>query len=1131
MKNALRIRLYIGFGLALALVILGCFFSYYTFDKQRQDARWVEHTYEAITTALQVNRLVHEMESAGLTYRSTRNFDELAPYFAIREQPLQQLRELRLHIMDNGAQMKQLNAIENDLVNLLNYWEQFGTPRYDSNYVFNNLPTVTLEERALLDKVHDGISRFVDAERELLVARNRKSDRAVTVAIAVQMINSAFIMLVAVILMVVLFRQFSHRVAVQLELKRKLKEEVVLHESTNEKNWMLSGMSVINETLRGDVALSDLASSCLKALTDYLQFPAGAVYCFDEESRLLQLQAGVALPDSVKRSCALGEGITGEAARRKEITILSEVPPDYWRIESSGGSSLPGTVICLPLWHDKRLAGVIELAAFGEVEAKHTGLLKAVSAAIATAFNAAVSREKVLSLLQMVQQQKDELEAQQEKLQESNEELTRQSEVLQASEEELRVQEEELRQINEEMNVQNNTLEQARQELALKAEELEQSSRYKSEFLANMSHELRTPLNSILILARLLEEDKERNLTEKQVQYAGIIHRSGSDLLGLINDILDLSKIEAGRIDMHIEPVPVASLVKEIEQLFAVVAQEKHIRFGTHIAPGVPDHIETDKQRLEQVIRNLLSNAFKFTPAEGAVQVRWTVEADELHIAVSDTGTGIPVEKQLLIFDAFRQADGSTSRKYGGTGLGLSISKELIARLGGRIHLESKMGEGSTFTIIMPLTAPAQAPPAEREASAPAFRELPHHVNTGEEVEDDRDTLKGQQKPVLIIEDDVNFATILRDFARQNGYKVLVAHNGNDGVFLARKYRPLAIILDMNLPLIDGSSVLKILKSNDELKNILVHVISAGEISLQVQGNIQGFTQKPLQMTDLESVFTGISKQLKALFKKVLVISDGLLSEHPSLQALSNERGMEVAYVKDVDEAVNTLAETGYDGIILDVGKDIGKGIRDLERLKELTKDRHTPVIIYLDHDISEADELLLTKNAAALVRNSTFSTDRLMDELELFLYKLKKIKTTPLPSKAAVMEEDNLAGKKVLVVDDDMRNVFSLSALFSGHGMEVVTAADGREGLSQLAANPDTHIVLMDIMMPVMDGYEAMRRIRQDSRYSTLPVIAVTAKAMTGDREKCIEAGASDYISKPVDSAKLLSLMRVWLK
>lgn len=1131
MKNALRIRLYIGFGLALALVILGCFFSYYTFNQQRQNARWVERTYEAITTAQLVNRLVHQMESAGLTYRSTRSFDELAPYFAIRAQPLQHLQELKGYISDNASQLQQLNVIESDLVNLLNYWEQFGTPRYDSNYVFSNLPAVTLEERVLLDKVHDGIIRFVDAERELLAARNRKSDKAVTVAITVQMINSAFILLVAVILMVVLFSQFRHRVAVQLELKRKLKEEVVLHESTNEKNWMLSGMSVINETLHGDIALSDLASACLKALTDYLQFPAGAVYCFDEESQLLQLQAGVALPDSVKRSCALGEGILGEAARRKEMTILAEVPPDYWHIESSGGSSLPGTLICLPLRHDKRLAGVIELAAFGEVKAKHTGLLKAVSSAIATAFNAAVSREKVLSLLQTIQQQKDELEAQQEKLQESNEELTRQSEILQASEEELRVQEEELRQINEEMNVQNNTLEQARQELALKAEELEQSSRYKSEFLANMSHELRTPLNSILILARLLEEDKERNLTEKQVQYAGIIHRSGSDLLGLINDILDLSKIEAGRIDLHIEPVPVGSLVKEIEQLFAVVAQEKHIRFETHIAPGVPDHIETDKQRLEQVIRNLLSNAFKFTPAEGSVQVHWTVEADGLHIAVSDTGAGIPVEKQLLIFDAFRQADGSTSRKYGGTGLGLSISKELIARLGGRIHLESRMGEGSTFTIIMPVTAPAQTPPAEREAPAPAFRELPHNINAGEEVEDDRDSLKGQQKPVLIIEDDVNFATILRDFARQNGYKVLVAHNGNDGVFLARKYRPQAIILDMNLPLIDGSSVLKILKSNDELKNILVHVISAGEISLQVRDSIQGFTQKPLQMTDLESVFTGISKQLKALFKKVLVISDGLLSEHPSLQALSHERGMEVAYVKDADEAVNILAETGYDGVILDVGKDIGKGISDLERLKKLTKGRHTPVIIYLDHDISAADELLLTKDAAALVRNSTFSTDRLMDELELFLYRLKKIETPPLPGKAPVMEEDNLAGKKVLVVDDDMRNVFSLSALFSGHGMEVVTAADGREGLSQLAANPDTHIVLMDIMMPVMDGYEAMRRIRQDSRFSTLPVIAVTAKAMTGDREKCIEAGASDYISKPVDSAKLLSLMRVWLK
>lgn len=1119
MRASLRIRLYIGFALALLLVILGGVFSYIEFIKQRDDARQVEHTYEAITRAQRINYVIHEMESAGITFRSTRVFSKLDPYFANREKVLPLLNDLKHLIAGNQAQLKKLDTVESDLIRLLNYWESLG--RLDSNYVFANVQNVALEERQYLDKVYGELIDFILVERALLSERNAESEKGVRGALRIQVINSAFILLLATILMIVCFREFSHRVNTQLELKRKLKEETALREDASEKNWLLRGMSDVNENLHGDVALPELAGRCLPALLGYLGLPAGAVYYYNEDEDVLTLCAGVALPADVKTTCAPGEGLTGQAAIGKHVKILQNVPSGYWKIEGASGSMEPGALIFVPLWHDSALIGVLELASFTAVPASVPILLDAVSTAIATAFNAALARTKVMSLLQTVNRQKEELEAQQHRLQESNEELTRQSEVLQASEEELRVQEEELRQINEEMNVQNNTLEQARRELAQKAQELEQSSRYKSEFLANMSHELRTPLNSILILARLLEEDKGKNLTDKQKQYAGIIHKSGSDLLQLINDILDLSKIEAGRVELYIEPVQVKALVNEEEQLFAVVAQEKNIRFETHIAAEVPVQIRTDKQRLEQIIRNLLSNAFKFTPAGGTVKMRWTMEEDELRIAVSDTGPGIPEEKQRLIFDAFRQADGSTSRKFGGTGLGLSISKELVERLGGHIHLESRQGQGSTFTIVMPATQ------QESAETAPANVPQPARKPAGD-LEDDRGQLKGQEKLVLIIEDDPHFAAILRDFAREKGYKTIVARDGNEGLLLARQYLPLAIILDINLPLIDGNSVLKILKNHDELKGILVHVISAGEISLQTRDKIVGFTQKPLQIADLEAVFSGIGEQLKALFKKVLVISNSVLSENLSLQSLSRERRMETTYVKNMEEAAREIGANAYDGIILDVEQDTQQGIHDLARLKKLTK---SPVIVYLDHDISEADELLLTKDAAALVRNSTFSTDRLMEELELFLYKLKDVSRNSPSGASPVTEEDNLAGKKVLVVDDDMRNVFSLSALFSAHGMEVVSAADGKEGLAQLEKNPDTRIVLMDIMMPEMDGYEAMRRIRQDARFSSLPVIAVTAKAMTGDREKCIEAGASDYISKPIDNAKLLSLMRVWLK
>jgi CheY-like chemotaxis protein/anti-sigma regulatory factor (Ser/Thr protein kinase) len=579
---------------------------------------------------------------------------------------------------------------------------------------------------------------------------------------------------------------------------------------------------------------------------------------------------------------------------------------------------------------------------------------------------------------------------------------------------------------------------------------------------------------------------------------------------------------------MNIEYVSVKSMLMDLEQLFHVVAEEKNIKFITSIAAGVPETIPTDRQRLEQVIRNLLSNAFKFTPKEGTIKLHWEVKADGLHISVSDTGTGIPADKKQLIFEAFRQADGSTNRKYGGTGLGLSISKELIKRLGGEIQLESKEGEGSTFTVVM--HTDIVLPPPVEKVIGPVLPVIPDKLpDIDQKIEDDRNQLSKQDNLVLIIEDDIHFAGILRDFARGKGYKTIVALNGNEGLFFARKYLPAAILLDMNLPLIDGTSILKILKNNDELKHILVHVISAGSISLQVRDKIQGYTQKPVQMTDLESVFSGISQQLQARFKKVLVVSDGVLLHHPSLQSLSDERQMHTQYnrVTTMGEAETELKEKNYDGIILDVSTDMRAGIVNLGRLKHLT-DKGNPIIVYLDHDISEADELLLKRDAAAIVRNSTFSTDRLMDELELFLYKLKE--TNPAHKTGNSSIEKKLEGRKVLLADDDMRNVFSLSALLADHGMHVITAADGKEALARLEENPDVNIVLMDIMMPEMDGYEAMRQIRMNGRFSQLPVIALTAKAMTGDREKCIAAGASDYIAKPVESSKLLSLMHVWM-
>jgi len=1128
MKIPLKIRLYIGFGVALVLVIAGGIISFITFNNQRDEAKWVEHSYEVITLAQRINRYVYEIESAGIAYRSTHQPKFLEPYLESGTKIMPAVYDLKKMVADNRAQTMRVVTVENEMISLLNFWQALSAMK-DTSYVFNHAGDITLTERKLLDAVHNSLMNVLVEERALLVNRDQTNDTSVQHFIIALIANTVLILLIAITLMIVSFQEAGIRVKAQKELADKFKEVVNLNKAANRNNWLLTGVSRVNESLHGEVDMNLLAARCLQALVQYLEIPAAAFYYFDKTANLLRLSAGVALPASVKQQYALEEGITGQAATKKELTIIKNVPSGYWHIETATGKILPGTIVCMPLWLENELTGVIELVVFDRVPARMPELLQNTSNAIAVALTAAVARTRIMDLLERVQEQKETLEAQQEELRQSNEELTRQSEILQTSEEELRVQEEELRQVNDEMKVQNTALELTREQLSLKAEELEQSSKYKSEFLANMSHELRTPLNSVLILARLLEENKDHNLTDKQIKYASVIHKSGSDLLILINDILDLSKIEAGKIEMNIEDVPVKSMMMDLEQLFHVVAEEKSIRFITSIEEDVPETIRTDRQRLEQVIRNLLSNAFKFTSRGGTIKLHWEIKADGLHISVSDTGTGIAADKKQLIFEAFRQADGSTSRKYGGTGLGLSISKELMKRLGGEIRIESKEGEGSTFTIVMhteiPLTSPIET---IIEPEQPVIPEL--FPDTGQKIEDDRDRLTKQDKLVLIIEDDANFAGILRDFARDKGYKTIVALNGNDGLFFARKYLPAAILLDMGLPLIDGMSILRILKNNDDLKHILIHVISAGGISLQVRDKVQGYSQKPLQMTDLESVFMGISQQLESLFKKVLVVSDGVLLHHPSLQSLSDERQMQTQYhgVTTIEEAEKELNEKSYDGIILDVSTDMRSGIVKLGRLRHLV-DKSKPIIVYLDHDISEADELLLKRDAAAIVRNSTFSTDRLMDELELFLYKLKETNTS-FKSDHYSLAEKKPDGMKVLLADDDMRNVFSLSALLAEQGMDVITAADGKEALAKLDENPDVNIVLMDIMMPEMDGYEAIRQIRMNSRFHQLPVIALTAKAMAGDREKCIAAGASDYIAKPIDSGKLLSLMRVWM-
>ncbi|ASZ12537.1 response regulator [Chitinophaga pendula] len=1129
MKLSLVNRLYLGFALVISLILVGGYLTWQTFNTQTEEAGWVQHTYRVLNNSERVQRLLFDMEASRRGFRSTFNKRFLEPYETALPKVAPAINDLRTMVSDNPVQFRNTDSLERAVNSLLSFWNELDhlttQQRFDQNVA------ITEQETLLMDKVRARINTVNLTERHLLAKREELKNSSFTKAIKTLLLNNLFILLVGFILMRVTYAEFKRRLKVQKALNSKLHEVVELNKATNKQNWLLTGVNNMNDSLQGINNRDNLVATFLRTLTGFAGFPAGAMYRYEENRNKLVLAGTAGMPIDVQHEIALNEGLIGTTASQKALQVIRDIPPGYWQLSSASGKMTPGSLVFVPLWIGDELLGVIELACFQEVTQAQLELLEVLSKDITVAVNAANDRSKVMSLLQQVQEQREILIAQQEELRQSNEELSRQSEILQASEEELKVQEEELRQVNAEITEKNKALEAARSALALKANELQSSSQYKSEFLANMSHELRTPLNSVLILAKMLQENKEKNLHPKQIEYAGIIYKSGSDLLHLINDVLDLSKIEAGKVELNYETVPVAVMNNDVADLFDVLSQEKNIRFIRHITGDVPDAIETDKLRLGQVIRNLLSNAFKFTPSGGEISLSWYMAGDDvLGITVADTGPGIPTEQQTLIFSAFQQGDGSISRKYGGTGLGLSISKKLMELLKGELRLDSSTSAGSVFSILVPIgeivdtTIPAISTPALHPIATTAIEQ-----QTAVTVNDDRNNISYEDKLVLIIEDDTRFADILRDFAREKGFKTIVAHNGQDGLAYARRYLPAAIILDMDLPVIDGNSILKILKSNEELSKILVHVVTGAEQASIATNNIHGYTRKPLALDDLEQVFTSISRLLSGRYKKVLLLSAGPLGQDAALSSISNKRKLAMAYdITGLDKAEHFIREQSYDAVVLEVDTPIGDIINRLQKLRQLTDSSNTPLIVYLDQDITPQEEQQLKRYSSAIVRNSVHARDRLIDELELFLYKLEKKISTG--TKEAEDGDSTLSGKTILLADDDMRNVFSISALMEEQGVHVLTAADGKEALEILDRYPKLDLVLMDIMMPEMDGYEAIGRIRSDARFQQLPVIALTAKAMAGDRQKCIEAGASDYIAKPIDNAKLLSLLSVWL-
>ena len=923
-------------------------------------------------------------------------------------------------------------------------------------------------------------------------------------------------------------------------------------QKSTEQDWLKTNLARFTRMLQGQRDLAEVSNLILRELAPLVGAHTGVFFLIEGEgdARALKLMASWAFTERKHLANRIrpGEGIVGQVMIEKKRILIHEVPPDYIRIGSALGEAQPLELVVVPVLFENEVLALIELASLHRFSETHVALLDQLTDTIGVVLNTIAANMRTESLLKKSQGMAEELRAQQSELQETNRRLETQASTLQKSEERLRLQQEELQQQNEELEERSRMLQRqnaeverknreidlARRSVEEKAAQLSTTSRYKSEFLANMSHELRTPLNSLLILSRLLADNPEGNLLPKQVEFAQTIHNSGADLLTLINDILDLSKIESGTMQVDYEEVDLAMVRDQLERSFRELAAARGLEFRVNLDPDLPGTLRTDARRLQQILKNLLSNAFKFTDKGSVVLSIHRTHRDGRDIAfdVVDTGIGIPKEKQDLIFEAFQQAEGSTSRKYGGTGLGLSISRQLARLLGGELQVVSEPGAGSTFTLSLPLrpgkTAAGQAPVPPVPVTEPGDEGALLAVNA---LRDDRDAIRPGDRTLLIIEDDPTFSRLLLDLARDNGFKGLVALRGDVGLALARRYVPEAITLDMRLPAIDGWTVLDRLKHDPHLRHIPVHVISAAVEDRQrsLQAGAMAVLDKPVSPEALTGALQRTREFLDRRVKTLLIVEDDA-AQRQSIQQLIGNGDVESLGVGTAHEALEVARNRHVDCVVLDLGLPDLPGMELIRRLRDEVH-AELPIIVYTGREMTEEEERELRRLTESIIVKSARSPEHLLDETSLFLHRVE----ANLPEakrrmiRQAQQSDPQLSGLKVLVVDDDARNLFAIASILERFGMQLLFADNGRQAIELVNATPDLSAVLMDVMMPEMDGYETMRRIRAEPAHADLPIIAVTAKAMKEDRAKCIEAGASDYITKPVDADQIVSLLRVW--
>jgi CheY-like chemotaxis protein/CHASE3 domain sensor protein len=1131
-------RLVLAFLGAVILISANSWFLFENVRSTEDQQSWVDHTYKVIGELEGVVSSLSDTESRQRGYLLTKESSYLTQVDDGIRAAWDHAASFRSMTTDNPLQVADAPVLEKLI------GERVKTLQSAIAESQRGLKTAKIVDdgHEAMETIRRLVRVMGERERALLSAREEESSRRSSILRLTLFTALAVNLLLA---FAVFFFMRRHMIAQNLEITTKGKE-----------GWLKSNEADASALVSGEQSISVMAREMAQFIRDRVGVPAVNIYT--ELDGSLYLESGDGPKDVRYR---LGEGLVGRGAVGKNILTVEDVPPSYFPLQSGFGESVPRYLLFVPLRFRNEIIGVIELATFAEVTEDQMQLLGVMNAPFSAGLSSARSRQRQQELLEETQRQAEELQMQQEELRTTNEELEEQTQSLMSSQQKAQVQAEELRQVNEELehqskalenqqeslNVKNQALETSRRKLEEKAHELERTSTYKSEFLAKMSHELRTPLNSLMILATLLQENKQGNLNPQQVEFAKTIYDSGGDLLDLIKDILDLSKLEARKLFARPEIFSLKSFVEGVAMPFYPQAEARDLKFSVIIDPSASDKLFTDRQRLQQIIRNLLSNSFKFTEKgevtlkiENVPDVSGAAAGSRLRFKIIDTGIGIADTKKKLIWDAFEQADGSVSRKYGGTGLGLTISRELAGLLGGQISVESEEGKGSEFTLEIPteLSEAVVEPgvPPLRESDAEIALKNPPTASvsseTASEISKVLADLPKSAKTILIVEDDENFRASVADEARLHNFTVIEANTGESALEILKHHSPQAILLDIKLPGVNGLALLDIIKKMPALRHIPIHMISGMEFqSDALRMGAVGYLDKPVTISDMRSALQRIENVIDRKVKRLLIVEDNE-AQRKAIGELVQGKDIEIVAVGTGHEALEIIQKTSIDCMVLDLKLPDMSGFELLENLGRDEGRILPPVVIYTGKDLTIEEESRLRRYSDSIIIKGAKSPERLLDEVSLFLHRVESDFSSEARVALSEMrsQDRNFEGRHILIVDDDLRNLFALTSALESRGFKVTVARNGVEALERLETAADIDAILMDIMMPKMDGFEAMRRIRAGNAYKELPIIALTAKAMKGEHEKCVVAGASDYLPKPIDLSNLLSVLKIWL-